>query len=82
MYQTIGEEISVVGSYQAGKFKPAKFQWRAKVYPVEEITLANDAKDGGVRKRYYSVVSRGTVYRLCFNRETEHWLLEEVWYEG
>jgi len=82
MYQTIGEEVSVAGAFAHSTFKPVKFQWQAKIYPVEEITLVNDIKDGGVRKRYYSVVSQGNLYRLCFNRETEQWLLEEVWYEG
>ncbi len=82
MYQTIGEEISVAGAFKHSKFKPTKFQWRQAVYPVEEITLINDVKDGGVRKRYYSLVAKGNLYRLCFNRETEQWLLEEVWYEG
>lgn len=82
MYQTIDEAVNVAGAYKNSRFQPVKFQWRSQIYPIQEITLISDVKDGGVRKRYYSVVAGGTVYRLCFNRETEQWLLEEVWYEG
>ncbi len=85
MYQTIGEAIEVVGIFHQAKrlkFEPKKFLWRGKVYPVQEITLANDFKDGGVRKRWYSLLSGGNVYRVCFNRESEAWQLEEVWCDG
>ena len=88
MYQTIGERIEMMAVYGrpvpglVGKLKPLRFRWQGKVYPVERITLATDTKDGGIRKRLYSVVSRGNVYRLSFNRENEDWLLEEIWLEG
>lgn len=88
MYQTIGERIEVVVVYGPpasklrGKLKPIKFRWRGKVYPIRQITLATDTKDGGVRRRFFSVVSGGNVYRICFNRENEDWILEEVWMEG
>lgn len=84
MYQTIGEDISVIGVYRPrGKFKfePRKFLWRGSEYHVSEITLCNDVKDGGVRKRYFSLVAKGNVYRISFNRDTEHWTIEEVWCE-
>lgn len=88
MYQTIGETIEVVGVYAssraglAGKFRPAKFRWQGRVYPISQITLATDTRDGGVRCRLYSLVSGGNVYRVSFNRDNEEWLLEEVWMEG
>lgn len=81
MFQTITEEIAVVGTYERGHFTPKKFKWRSKTHLITEITLATDAKDGGVRKRRYSVMSGGNLYRLEFNRDNEHWLLTEVWCE-
>lgn len=81
MFQTIAEPIVVVGIYNQGKFMPKKFRWREKIYLISEITLATDLKDGGVRKRRYSVLSGGNLYRLEFNRDTEHWFITEVWYE-
>lgn len=82
MYQAIGEEIQVVGVFAQGKFRPKKFQWRRQVYPIEEITLTAKARDGEVRYQYFSVLSRGNLYRLQYNWETQHWIIAEVWCEG
>jgi len=82
MFQRIGEKIAVVGVYNHGTFTPKRFKWHTREYPIEEITLASDIKDGGVRKRLYSTLSKGNLYRLCFNRDDEGWTLEEVWAEG
>jgi hypothetical protein len=81
MYQTIAETIEVVGIYRQGKFQPVKFKWQGRVFPVQEITLVADLKNGGVRGRQYSVVSGGNVYRLYFNRDQENWQLKELWVE-
>lgn len=81
MYQTIGEKIAVAGVYEKGKFMPKKFLWKNAVYPVQEITISADVKDGVTRKRMYGVVSGENVYRLMFNRDTEIWTLAEVWHE-
>jgi len=81
MYQSIHDHISVVGIYQMGKFIPKKFKWRNKVLKIAEVTLSSDVKDGGVRKRLYSVMAENNLYRLTFNRDQEVWTLDEVWYE-
>jgi hypothetical protein len=81
MYQTIHEQITVAGVYKSHTFTPRKFLWRKKPYLITEITLKADTKDGGVIKRLYSVVVKGNVYRLEFNRDNENWWLEEVWCE-
>ena len=82
MYQTIGEKVSVAGVYQQGKFSPRKILWGNRTYDIDQVTFISDEKDGGVAKRTYSIVARGNVYRLAFNRSTEIWTLMEVWYEG
>lgn len=88
MYQTIGENIIVIAAYyqtrkpRVGKLVPKKFLWRNQTYVIEEITLVNDTKDGGVRKSTFSAIVKGNIYRISFNRETEDWVLEEVWYDG
>lgn len=82
MYQTINDEIAVIGYFEAGNFYPKKFQWQQRIYQVEQITFKALTKDGGVRWLFYSVVSGPNVYRLCHNLETQKWLLKEVWCEG
>lgn len=81
MFQTIGEAISVAGVYDAHTFVPKKFQWKKKVYLIEEITLISEIRDGQIKKRLYSVLCGKQLYRLLFNRATEHWTLEELWVE-
>jgi hypothetical protein len=79
MYEEIDEDISVIGIYQKYRFFPKKFKWQSRVFSVDEITLSNDVRDGAIKKRLYSVVSGGNVYRLEFNRESEQWKILEVW---
>ena len=80
-YQTIHEKISIVGVYANGHFIPKKFRWGERVLRIDQITLQSDVKDGGIRQRFISVMVNNEVYRLCFNRETEDWWVEEVWVE-
>jgi len=84
MYQIIGESISVLGIYEPtnSKFKPLRFKWHGRTLTIEKITLVNDAKDGGVRQRFFSVMVGGNLYRLIFNRESEIWTLDQIWVEG
>lgn len=84
MYQTISESIAVVGRYSdhpGSLFQPVKFRWRNRSYLIEKVTLLTEIKDGAARSRMYSVLVRGTLYRLLFHRELERWSLEEVWIE-
>lgn len=81
MFQTIGENIEVGGVYRHGHFVPKKFKWKQTVYPIEEITLIAEIRDGQIKKRQYSVLSHTTLYRLLFNRDTENWTLEEIFIE-
>lgn len=80
-YESINEQVDMVGSYTQGHFKPKKFRWHGRVLNVDQITLQSDVKDGGVKKRLFSVVVGGEVYRLEFNRDSEQWWLKEIWVE-
>lgn len=82
MYEEVKEKISVAGIYDKAVFTPKKFKWKLRDYPIEQITLVSELRDGGVKKRMYSVMSAGNLYRLCFNRDSEAWILEAVWNEG
>jgi len=82
MYQTIHEKIAVAGVYDQAKFVPRKFKWKGRELVISQLTFLNDYKDGGVSLRMYSVMAGGNLYRLSFNRSTEVWMLEEMWYEG
>ncbi|NCN87427.1 MAG: hypothetical protein GW941_00875 [Candidatus Pacebacteria bacterium] len=79
MYQKISETIKVTGVYKNHTFKPFKFLWHDRSLKIDQITLISDVKDGMIKKRFYSVIVGREVYRLLFNRETETWILDELW---
>jgi hypothetical protein len=83
MYQTIGEKINVVGIYTPGRFSPKKFQWQQRTFVIDQVCAVHDFKDGTVRKRRFSVQTKGNgnVYLLEFNRDLETWTLEQLWVE-
>lgn len=81
MFTKINEQVAVVGTYNHSTFIPKKFLWRDKVLKVDELTFVSDSREGSIKNRVYSVVSGGNVYRLHFNRETEEWMIAEVFCE-
>ena len=87
MYQTIGESIETAGVFRHSHFPPTVFYWHGRRYPIKKITMTSEVKDGGVRKRWYSVLAsetalqNPTLFRLEYNRESEQWLVMEVWVE-
>lgn len=81
MFERIDAKVSVAGVYAQGRFAPKKIRWGKKILLVDEITLVSEIRDGAVKQRLYSFRSGSEVYRLLFNRETEIWILEEVWVE-
>ncbi|HSW90002.1 MAG TPA: hypothetical protein VLH19_03980 [Patescibacteria group bacterium] len=80
-FQTIGEKVIVAGVYTGAKFYPKKFLWQKQTYLIEKITLVTDMHEGQTKKRMYSVTVGSNLYRLVFNRDSEVWVLEEVWSE-
>ncbi len=79
MFQPIDEKVTVAGVYRGSKFQPKRFLWRDKIFDVEAVTFVADVKNGGTKRRRYSVTSGPNAYRLLFDRLEESWRLEEVW---
>ena len=78
----INEPIDVAGVYSNKRpFQPTKFRWNNKLLPISQITLTSDVKDGGIKKRLYSVVADNVLYRLEFTLDIEQWKLLEIWNE-
>lgn len=82
MFEKVSEKISVIGVYDKGKFTPRKFKWNLREIPIEKLTLICNIKDGGTKKRMYSALANGSLYRLLFNRDSEVWTLDSIYNEG
>ncbi len=81
MYQTIGEDISVIGIFERGIFTPKKFKWRGNIFPIDQLCSVHNFKDGAVKKRRFSLMSGTTLYLIEFNRDLETWILQQIWVE-
>lgn len=81
MFTKINETIAVVGTYNHSSFKPRKFLWRDRVFPIQKITFITETRDGANKLRIYSIESQGSIYRILFNRETEEWQVSEIFCE-
>ncbi len=79
MYQTIHERVRVAGIFDQADFKPIWFVWRRRKFNVEKITLVSDLKDGAIKKKMYSVLADGNLYRLDHCPAEQTWVLEQTW---
>ncbi len=82
MYQTISETIKVQGTFQNSHFIPQNFTWNNQDFSIDKITSIHNLKDGGVKKRRYSVTSNANLYLIEYNRDQETWELIQVWFEN
>jgi len=82
VYHHIHEPITVAGIYEHGRFRPIKFRWQQQLFTITQICSVHDFRDGSIHKRRFSVMAKDTVYLLEFNRQQEHWFLEELWVES
>lgn len=82
MREKINEEVSVIMYYSAKKRSalPYKLIWQSTEYKVGKIGYHHKIYDGKVAHHIYELVdSRETMwFRLNFNTDSLHWLLEAV----
>ncbi len=81
MFTTVEETIHVAGVYKNDTFVPRSFLWNSKKITVESITYIADYSEGEMKLRSYSILTQNTLYRIIFNRATEHWTLSEVYHD-
>ena len=77
MVTEIGEFVKVVAVFDGG-IRPVKFQWRERVYAVEEITYTWRTREGAAPIIHFSVTDGATLYELAYNQSTMRWSLEQA----
>ena len=77
MVTAIGEAVKVVAVFDRG-MRPVKFQWRERVYAVEEITYTWRTREGAAAIIHFSVTDGATLYELAYNQSTMGWSLEQA----
>ena len=82
MREKINEEVSVVMYYSARRRQaiPHTISWQNKEYFVGAIGFHHTIKDGEILHHIFEITDRESKlsFRLNFNTQNLHWLLEVV----
>jgi len=80
MTENINEKISVLVAFMPNKALPLSFLWQNQKYSIDKVNLVHSSYDGRGKIYYFSVMSAGNYFKLCFNTEKNFWLLAEAEY--
>ncbi|MDP3724228.1 MAG: hypothetical protein Q8R11_01185 [bacterium] len=78
MDTAIDERIDVGVVFTKSKLIPKFFCWRGRAFHIQEVTLTHKVRQGNVPWYFFSVVSRGSLYRLGFDSVSFSWILDRV----
>lgn len=84
MTQKLSELVSVqmIFDHRLHKASPQQIFWNNKIYPVTQVGLRHCFREGRKLIHIFSLISRGTFFRLRFDTESLTWTLEEIYYES
>lgn len=75
----VHEAVEVYALFAGGQVTPRAFRWSGRTYTVDQVDQRWAGRNGGVRLFYFAVTAGGNAYKLCFNAQELHWMLEEVY---
>ena len=82
MLEQINQQIEVLVVFMRDRVMPLSFSWNNKKYSINKVNLVNSERIGSDKVYYYSVSSNGDYFKLCFNTESNKWLLAEAFYSS
>ncbi len=62
----------------SGLVMPLKLSWHGRIYPIETIGYHHKIHEGKKLIHIFSVANKTLAFRLRFDSDTLHWMLEEV----
>lgn len=81
MSEIINEKVSVLVYYDRDKVTvmPLKVKWQGRVYRIDKIGMQYPVRQGRKLLHYFAVITTDkTSFKLKYDTETMHWILEEV----
>ena len=77
---TIHEPVSVITVFNHEKRTdmPKKFLWKQRKYIVTKIGYHHAVREGRTLYHIFHVTDGVSDFRLLFNTENLHWILEEI----
>lgn len=83
MNSIVNEKVSVISVYNAsrGTIMPKKIKWHGREYSITTLGYHHKVHYGRTLMHIFHVTDGVTAFRLRFDSETLHWILEEVYDE-
>lgn len=80
MNQSIKEPVSVISRYDAVSCKtlPVKVKWRNRIYPIDQVALHFQSRQGSQLLHTFCVTSADLYLRLILDTTNLHWQLAEI----
>ena len=75
----VHEAVEVYAVFAKGLVVPRAFRWSGRTYTVDQVQQRWAGHNGNVRLYYFAITCAGNAYKLCFNAQELHWMLEEVY---
>jgi len=80
-YEKIHEPISTYVFTREGRTKVKAFEWKGRIYKVDQNNLTTKARKGTTPVYLFSVSNESGSYKLRFDTDTLNWWLEEILWE-
>ena len=82
MQEIINEKISVITIFRhrstQNEVLPWKIKWQGRIYHIQKIGFHHLIREGRKLFHIFSVTDGNLDFRLRFDTENLHWILEEV----
>lgn len=75
----VHDEVDVYAIFTRGTIVPRAFRWSGRTYTVDQVHQRWSGRNGAIPLYYFAVTAAGNAYKLCFNAQECHWMLEEVY---
>lgn len=80
MLELINERVSVITKYDrnTGSVMPVKVRWQAKDYTMQKLGYYHKVRKGRTIQHIFHVTDGTLDFRLVFDSDTLHWILEQI----
>jgi hypothetical protein len=83
MNEVLNEKVSVITvyNYDTGLVMPKRLKWHGREYTLTQLGYHHRVRYGRTLMHIFHVTDGSTTFRLRFDTDTLHWILEEVYNE-
>jgi hypothetical protein len=81
-HEILNDPIDVTVDFVGNRVRPKQIRWGRHTYPMHQVNLVHNAKEGNKRIFYFSVSDKSNFMKLRFDTESMEWRLVEFYTDG